>query len=145
ATAAACAERRAANRARRNCRSAAIRPSVRSRLLPTRWILSESTPEGKCGAAALGCAVAAEGGCPTFRIESFYLAARRFQTLFLATCDSWSHFDDLATTRMAPSVRRQLHVWGYVWKRPRYVLDPDPRRAAKMRRIRRYVQGLGPR
>lgn len=24
------------------------------------------------------------------------------------------------------SVRRQLHQQGYVWKRPRYVLDPDP-------------------
>jgi DDE superfamily endonuclease len=34
---------------------------------------------------------------------------------------------------------------GYVWKRPRYVLDPDPLRAAKMRRIRRYIKGLGPR
>ena len=43
------------------------------------------------------------------------------------------------------TLRRQLHDLGYVWKRPRYVLDPDPRRAAKMRRIRRYVKGLGPR
>jgi transposase len=43
------------------------------------------------------------------------------------------------------TVRRQLHALGYVWKRPRYVLDPDPRRAAKMRRIRRYIKGLGPR
>jgi transposase len=43
------------------------------------------------------------------------------------------------------TLRRQLHALGYVWKRPRYVLDPDPRRAAKMRRIRRYVKGLGPR
>jgi transposase len=43
------------------------------------------------------------------------------------------------------TVRRQLHALGYVWKRPRYVLDPDPRRAAKMRRIRRYIQELGPR
>jgi|RhiMetdeSRZDD1v2_1073273.scaffolds.fasta_scaffold666284_3 transposase len=24
------------------------------------------------------------------------------------------------------SIRRQLHQQGYVWKRPRYVLDPDP-------------------
>ena len=43
------------------------------------------------------------------------------------------------------TVRRQLHALGYVWKRPRYVLDPDPRRAAKMRRIRQYIKGLGPR
>jgi hypothetical protein len=43
------------------------------------------------------------------------------------------------------TVRRQLHALGYVWKRPRYVLDPDPHRAAKMRRIRRYIKGLGPR
>jgi transposase len=43
------------------------------------------------------------------------------------------------------TIRRQLHALGYVWKRPRYVLDPDPRRAAKMRRIRRYVRELGPR
>ena len=41
------------------------------------------------------------------------------------------------------TVRRQLHALGYVWKRPRYVLDPDPHRAAKMRRIRRYIKGLG--
>jgi len=43
------------------------------------------------------------------------------------------------------TIRRKLHALGYVWKRPRYVLEPDPRRAAKMRRIRRYVQELGPR
>lgn len=43
------------------------------------------------------------------------------------------------------TLRRQLHALGYVWKRPRYVLVPDPRRAAKLRRIRRYIQGLGPR
>ena len=43
------------------------------------------------------------------------------------------------------TVRRQLHALGYVWKRPRYVLDQDPRRAAKMRRIRQYINGLGPR
>lgn len=29
------------------------------------------------------------------------------------------------------SVRRQLHDLGYVWKRPRYVLDPDPEREKK--------------
>jgi transposase len=43
------------------------------------------------------------------------------------------------------TLRRGLHALGYVWKRPRYVLDPDPLRAAKMRRIRRYIKGLGPR
>ena len=43
------------------------------------------------------------------------------------------------------TLRRQLHALGYVWKRPRYVLDPDPRRAAKMRRIRQYIKELGPR
>jgi transposase len=43
------------------------------------------------------------------------------------------------------TVRRQLHALGYVWKRPRYVLDPDPHRAAKMRRIRQYIKDLGPR
>jgi hypothetical protein len=43
------------------------------------------------------------------------------------------------------TLRRQLHALGYVWRRPRYVLAPDPRRAAKMRRIRQYIKGLGPR
>lgn len=31
----------------------------------------------------------------------------------------------------ATSIRRQLHDLGYVWKRPRYVLDPDPERDKK--------------
>jgi transposase len=31
----------------------------------------------------------------------------------------------------ATSIRRQLHDSGYVWKRPRYVLDPDPERDKK--------------
>jgi len=43
------------------------------------------------------------------------------------------------------TLRRQLHALGYVWKRPRYVLDPDPRRAAKIRRIRKRIKELGPR
>ena len=43
------------------------------------------------------------------------------------------------------TLRRQLHQLGYAWKRPRYVLLPDPRRAYKMRRIRQRVQGFGPR
>jgi transposase len=43
------------------------------------------------------------------------------------------------------TLRRQLHALGYVWKRPRYVLEPDPQRAAKMRRIRQRRKGLPPR
>jgi transposase len=31
----------------------------------------------------------------------------------------------------ATSIRRQLRAAGYVWKRPRYVLDPDPEREKK--------------
>lgn len=30
-----------------------------------------------------------------------------------------------------PTVRRMLHRLGYVWKRPRYVLEPDPERDKK--------------
>jgi transposase len=29
------------------------------------------------------------------------------------------------------SIRRRLHALGYVWKRPRYILDPDPERDKK--------------
>lgn len=43
------------------------------------------------------------------------------------------------------TVRRQLHQLGYVWKRPRYVLQPDRYRARKIRRIRQQVKDLGPR
>jgi transposase len=43
------------------------------------------------------------------------------------------------------TVRRQLHDLGYVWKRPRYVLLPDPHRTRKIRRIRSQVKDLGPR
>lgn len=43
------------------------------------------------------------------------------------------------------TLRRQLHQLGYVWKRPRYVLQPDPQRGRKMRRIRQHVKDLGPR
>jgi transposase len=42
------------------------------------------------------------------------------------------------------TVRRQLHQLGYVWKRPRYVLQPDRYRSRKMQRIRRQVKDLGP-
>jgi transposase len=31
----------------------------------------------------------------------------------------------------ATSIRRRLHDLGYAWKRPRYVLDPDPERDKK--------------
>jgi transposase len=43
------------------------------------------------------------------------------------------------------TLRRQLHHLGYVWKRPRYVLLPDPQRARKMRRIRQRIKDLGTR
>jgi transposase len=43
------------------------------------------------------------------------------------------------------TVRRQLHRLGYVWKRPRYVLQPDRYRARKIRRIRQQIKDLGPR
>src|SRR5208337_3059924 len=33
----------------------------------------------------------------------------------------------------ASSIRSQLHALGYVWKRPRYVVDPDPEREKKTR------------
>jgi transposase len=57
-----------------------------------------------------------------------------------------SHLAQWGLTGLSEStLRRQLHALGYVWKRPRYVLDQDPRRAAKMRRIRQYVKELGPR
>jgi transposase len=57
-----------------------------------------------------------------------------------------SHLAHWGLTGLSEStLRRQLHALGYVWKRPRYVLDQDPRRAAKMRRIRQYVKELGPR
>ena len=44
-----------------------------------------------------------------------------------------SHLAHWALTDLSDAtLRRQFHALGYVWKRPRYVLDPDPRRAAKM-------------
>ena len=39
------------------------------------------------------------------------------------------------------ALREQLHRLGYVWKRPRYVLLPDPEREKK-RRIRREIRRL---
>jgi transposase len=41
------------------------------------------------------------------------------------------------------TLRRQLHRLGYAWKRPRYVLIPDPQRARKIRRIHERIQELG--
>jgi transposase len=43
------------------------------------------------------------------------------------------------------TLRRQVHALGYVWKRPRYVLQPDRYKAQKMFRIRRRIKDLGPR
>ena len=43
------------------------------------------------------------------------------------------------------TIRRALHWLHYVWKRPRYVLDPDPELVVKKRRIRRQVRQLRPR
>lgn len=42
----------------------------------------------------------------------------------------------------ANTPRRELHRLGYVWKRSRYVLDPDPRRE---RKTRHPPAGAGPR
>ena len=43
------------------------------------------------------------------------------------------------------TVRRQVHHLGYVWKHSRHVLQPDPQRARKIRRIRQQVKDLEPR
>ena len=40
------------------------------------------------------------------------------------------------------TIRRHLHEMGFAWKRPRYVLSPDPDRARKMRDIRKKVAHL---
>jgi transposase len=40
------------------------------------------------------------------------------------------------------TVRGHLHRSGYVWKRPRYVLKPDPQRGAKKRRLREWFWQL---
>jgi transposase len=42
------------------------------------------------------------------------------------------------------TLRRQLYGLGYVWKRPRYVLQRDPYRSRKMCQIRQQVKDLGP-
>jgi transposase len=42
------------------------------------------------------------------------------------------HLARCAEARLSEtSIRRQLHALGYVWKRPRYVLEPDPQREKK--------------
>jgi transposase len=42
------------------------------------------------------------------------------------------HLENWRGERVSPtSIRRQLHELNYVWKRPRYVLDPDPEREKK--------------
>ena len=43
------------------------------------------------------------------------------------------------------TIRRRLHALGYVWKRPRYVLAPDPQRDKKMAKILEQMSHLGPR
>jgi transposase len=43
------------------------------------------------------------------------------------------------------TIRRVLHRLHYVFKRPRYVLEPDPELLAKKRRIRRQIKQLRPR
>lgn len=40
------------------------------------------------------------------------------------------------------TLRRHLHRLGYAWKRPRYVLDPDPKRSQKMRKISENIDKL---
>jgi len=40
------------------------------------------------------------------------------------------------------TVRWHLHRMGYVWKRPRYSLKPDPQRGAKKRRLREWFWQL---
>jgi transposase len=44
----------------------------------------------------------------------------------------------------ASSIRRQLHELGYVWKRPRYILDPDPQREKKTANSPRNPAVAGP-
>jgi transposase len=39
--------------------------------------------------------------------------------------------DGLGHEPSEDTVRRELHRLGYVWKRPRYVLEPDPEREKK--------------
>jgi transposase len=52
------------------------------------------------------------------------------------------HLETWASMRVSDTtLREQLHRLGYVWKRPRYVLQPDPDRKKK-RRIRRQVRAL---
>jgi hypothetical protein len=43
------------------------------------------------------------------------------------------------------TVRARLLALGYRWKRPRYVLTPDPRREQRIQEIRAKLKDLGPR
>lgn len=43
------------------------------------------------------------------------------------------------------TIRRHMHSLGYVWKRPRFSLVPDPQKSLKMRKIREKVANLNPR
>jgi transposase len=43
------------------------------------------------------------------------------------------------------TLRRHLHQLRYAWKRPRYVLEPDPQKTLKMRKIRANIAKLNER
>lgn len=43
------------------------------------------------------------------------------------------------------TIRRRLHSMGYVWKRPRYVLTPDPHKDEKVAEIKDKLRKIGPR
>jgi transposase len=61
------------------------------------------------------------------RPEEFgYQAVQWTVPLLRAHLGRWC-LQDLSDT----AVRRQMHELGYVWKRPRYILDPDPEREKK--------------
>ena len=52
------------------------------------------------------------------------------------------HIEQCAKVRLSEdTLRRRLHALGFVWKRPRYILEPDPEREKK-RRIRRRIRML---
>jgi len=65
------------------------------------------------------------------------------------SCTSWTtpliraHFFQWFGEKFSnDTIARRLHELGYVWKRARYVLDPDPKRSQKMRKIREKVEIL---
>jgi transposase len=57
-----------------------------------------------------------------------------------AHLEHWSgeHFSD-------DTIRRRLHALGYAWKRPRYILVPDPMRDKKIKEIQVKMKDLKPR